>query len=115
MQYEQLEDGQRLNLPKPSIDTGMGLERITAVLQGKSTNYEIDLLRGIIENIAGLTGQDPDGENAASHKIIADHLRSVAFLIADGVCLPMKVAAMWCAVSCVGRCDMRIFLAQKSQ
>ena len=85
MQYEQLENGQRHNLPKPSIDTGMGLERITAVLQGKSTNYAIDLLRGIIENIAGLTGQDPDGENAASHKIIADHLRSVAFLIADGV------------------------------
>ncbi|RED52485.1 alanine--tRNA ligase [Aestuariispira insulae] len=90
MQYEQLNPGNRVNLPNPSIDTGMGLERITAVLQGKHNNYDIDLLRHIIESCADITNVDPDGPQAVSHKVIADHLRSAAFLIADGV-LPDKV------------------------
>ncbi len=85
MQYEQLAPGERVNLPRPSIDTGMGLERITAVMQGKHDNYEIDLMRSIIETSADLTNTDPDGDRAASHKVISDHLRSSAFLIADGV------------------------------
>ena len=85
MQYEQIEPGNRVDLPKPSIDTGMGLERVTAVLQGKHNNYDIDLLRAIIEASANLTNVDPDGPQAASHKVIADHLRASSFLIADGV------------------------------
>jgi alanyl-tRNA synthetase len=85
MQYEQLEPGERVELPKPSIDTGMGLERIAAVLQGKHDNYDVDLLRHIIETSAEFSGVDPDGEHAASHRVIADHLRATAFLIADGV------------------------------
>ncbi len=85
MQYEQFEGGKREALPKPSIDTGMGLERIAAVLQGKHNNYDIDLMRAIIDEIADLTGQSADGANHASHKVIADHLRSASFLIADGV------------------------------
>lgn len=89
MQYEQEpgEDGQpiRRPLPKPSIDTGMGLERMAALMQGKFTNYDIDLLRTIIENSADLTGVSPDGDQAASHRVIADHLRCSAFLLADGV------------------------------
>ena len=85
MQFEQVEAGRRVDLPRPSIDTGMGLERIAAVLQGKHDNYEIDLLRSIIEESAALTGQDPDGPLKVSHRVIADHLRASAFLIADGV------------------------------
>jgi alanyl-tRNA synthetase len=85
MQFEQMEGGERVSLPKPSIDTGMGLERIAAVLQGKHNNYDIDLMRAIIEASADLTGIDPDGAQAASHKVIADHLRASSFLIADGV------------------------------
>ncbi len=85
MQFEQFEDGSRRPLPKPSIDTGMGLERVTALLQGKTSNYDIDLLRSIIEHSADLTGVNPDGPQAASHRVIADHLRASAFLIADGV------------------------------
>lgn len=85
MQFEQFEGGERVNLPKPSIDTGMGLERIAAILQGKHNNYDIDLLRAIIEASANLTSIDPDGKQAASHRVIADHLRSAAFLMADGV------------------------------
>ncbi len=85
MQYEQI-DADTLNpLPKPSIDTGMGLERIAALLQGKTSNYGIDLLRDIIEHVADLTGVDPDGPQAASHRVIADHLRCASFLLADGV------------------------------
>ncbi|HYR65151.1 MAG TPA: alanine--tRNA ligase, partial [Reyranella sp.] len=67
------------------IDTGMGLERIAAVLQGKHNNYDIDLFRSLIEAVAHETGVDPDGPQAASHKVIADHLRTTSFLIADGV------------------------------
>ena len=72
-------------LPKPSIDTGMGLERLAAVLQGKHDNYDIDLMRALIEASAQASNDDPDGPNQVSHRIIADHLRSSAFLIADGV------------------------------
>lgn len=85
MQFEQFEDGTRKPLPKPSIDTGMGLERVTALLQGKYSNYDIDLIRTIIEHSAELTGVSPDGAQAPSHRVIADHLRAAAFLIADGV------------------------------
>jgi alanyl-tRNA synthetase len=85
MQYEQLESGVRNNLPKPSIDTGMGLERVAAVLQGKQDSYDIDLFVALIRAIAELTGVDPQGPHKASLRVIADHLRSSAFLIADGV------------------------------
>ncbi len=85
MQYEQLPDGKRVDLPKPSIDTGMGLERIAAVLQGTHDNYSIDLFRALIGAIAELTKVSPDGPQKASHRVIADHLRASAFLIADGV------------------------------
>lgn len=85
MQYEQMADGRRVALPKPSIDTGMGLERVAAVLQGKHDNYDIDLMRGLIEASARESGVDPDGVLKVSHRVIADHLRSAAFLIADGV------------------------------
>jgi alanyl-tRNA synthetase len=85
MQFEQLEPGKRVALPKPSIDTGMGLERIAAVLQGKHDNYDIDLLRGLIEASAEASRTSPDGKQAVSHRVIADHLRASSFLIADGV------------------------------
>ncbi len=85
MQYEQQADGTRLDLPRPSIDTGMGLERVTAVLQGKHDNYDIDLMRFLIEASAHESGVDPDGPHKVSHRVIADHLRSAGFLIADGV------------------------------
>jgi len=83
MQYEQVAAGRRLDLPRPSIDTGMGLERIAAVLQGTHDNYKIDLFGALIQAVADRTGVDPDGE--ASHRVIADHLRATSFLIADGV------------------------------
>jgi alanyl-tRNA synthetase len=85
MQYEALPDGTRIDLPKASVDTGMGLERIAAVLQGTHDNYNIDLFRAIIQAIAELTKVSPDGPQKASHRVIADHLRASAFLIADGV------------------------------
>jgi alanyl-tRNA synthetase len=85
MQYEQLPDGKRVDLPRPSIDTGLGLERMAAVLQGTYDNYKIDLFVALIEAIADLTGVDAEGERKASHRVIADHLRASAFLIADGV------------------------------
>jgi alanyl-tRNA synthetase len=85
MQYEQLPGGKRLDLPRPSIDTGMGLERIAAVLQGTHDNYSIDLFRAIIGAIAELTKVSADGPQKASHRVIADHLRASSFLIADGV------------------------------
>lgn len=89
MQFEQEPDGQggyiRKPLPKPSIDTGLGLERTAALMTGKLSNYDIDLLREIIEHSADLTGVDPDGKDAPSHRVIADHLRCAAFLLADGV------------------------------
>jgi len=85
MQYEQLPGGERVPLPKPSIDTGMGLERIASVLQGKTSNYDTDLFRALIEASASLTGVAADGAQAASHRVISDHLRAASFLIADGV------------------------------
>jgi len=89
MQYEQLASGERVQLPRPSVDTGMGLERIAAVLQGKHDNYDIDLFRSLIEASADASGVAADGPHAVSHRVIADHLRASAFLIADGV-LPSK-------------------------
>ncbi|MCF2524311.1 alanine--tRNA ligase [Bradyrhizobium sp. G127] len=85
MQFDQIAPGNRVALPKPSIDTGMGLERIAAVLQGKHDNYDIDLFVALIRAIAELTGADPQGEQKASLRVIADHLRASSFLIADGV------------------------------
>jgi len=84
MQYEQTAS-ERLALPKPSIDTGMGLERIAAVLQGKHDNYDIDLMRGLIMASAEASGTDADGPHNISHRVVADHLRAASFLIADGV------------------------------
>ncbi len=85
MQFEQVEPGVRNPLPKPSIDTGAGLERIAAVLQGKHDNYDIDLFVALIRAISELTGADPQGEQKASLRVIADHLRASSFLISDGV------------------------------
>ena len=85
MQYEQVTKEKRVALPKPSIDTGMGLERITAALQGTHDNFRIDLLRSIIEASAHATSTDPDGPYSISHRVIADHIRASSFLIADGV------------------------------
>jgi len=89
MQFEQMAGGARAPLPRPSIDTGMGLERIAAVLQGKHDNYDIDLFRALIMASADASGVAADGPHAVSHRVIADHLRASAFLIADGV-LPSK-------------------------
>ena len=85
MQYEQLSKDERVNLPKPSIDTGMGLERIAAVLQGTHDNYETDLFRALISAIVEKTGVPATGDAKASNRVIADHLRASSFLIADGV------------------------------
>jgi alanyl-tRNA synthetase len=85
MQFEQAADGSRTLLPKPSIDTGMGLERIAAVLQGVHSNYEIDLFRDLIAASEDATSTKAEGERQPSHRVIADHLRSSSFLIADGV------------------------------
>ena len=85
MQYDQQDDGSRIDLPKPAIDTGMGLERIAAVLQGTNDNYETDLFKELIMASGELSGVDPFGDHNTSHRVIADHLRSTSFLIADGV------------------------------
>ncbi|WP_432254273.1 alanine--tRNA ligase [Limimaricola sp. AA108-03] len=85
MQYEQFEDGTRRDLDAQSIDTGMGLERIGALLQGKHDNYDTDLMRSLIEASAHATSSDPDGDGRVHHRVVADHLRSTSFLIADGV------------------------------
>jgi len=85
MQYEQVTKEQRIDLPRPSIDTGMGLERVAALLQGKHDNYDIDLFRALIAASEEATGVKAEGERRASHRVIADHLRSASFLIADGV------------------------------
>ena len=85
MQFEQDADGTREALPKPSIDTGMGLERIAAVMQGVHDNYETDTFKALIGASESLTGIKSTGDHAASHRIIADHLRSSGFLMADGV------------------------------
>ena len=85
MQNEQLPDGTMRPLAMQSIDTGMGLERIGALLQGKHDNYDTDLMRALIEASAQATSTDPDGPDNVHHRVIADHLRSTSFLIADGV------------------------------
>ena len=85
MQFEQQADGTRQPLPKPSIDTGMGLERISAVMQGVHDNYDIDTFRALIAASENLTGVAAEGDARASHRVIADHLRSTGFLLADGV------------------------------
>ena len=85
MQYEQETPERRVPLPRPSIDTGMGLERMAAVMQGITDNYETDLFRVLIEASIAATGTDEGGDHAVSHRVIADHLRAAAFVIADGV------------------------------
>lgn len=85
MQYEQFEDGTRRDLPNQSIDTGMGIERVAALLQGTNDNYATDLMRSLIEASADASNSDPDGPGKTHHRVIADHLRSTSFLIADGV------------------------------
>jgi alanyl-tRNA synthetase len=85
MQYDQTAPGERAPLPRPSIDTGMGLERIAAILQGVTSNYDIDLFRALIDAVAEFTHVAPAGPHAASHRVIADHLRACSFLVADGV------------------------------
>ena len=85
MQYEQVTPDERIDLPKPSIDTGMGLERLAALMQGKHDNYDTDLMQALIHASADASNQATDGEHAVSHRVIADHLRATSFLIADGV------------------------------
>ncbi|MCX5516884.1 alanine--tRNA ligase [Kaistia defluvii] len=85
MQFEQTAPGNRVPLPRPSIDTGMGLERVAAVMQGVHDNYDIDLFKALIRASVEATGVPAEGANRASHRIIADHLRATSFLIADGV------------------------------
>src|SRR6185437_6395606 len=85
MQFEEGPPGVRRPLPRPSIDTGMGLERMAAVLQGKHDNYDIDIMRALILASAEAAGTDPDGPARIAHRVIADHLRSTSFLMADGV------------------------------
>ncbi len=84
-EFEDLADGTRINLKQRCIDTGMGLERISAILQGVHSNYEIDLFQNLIKSIADIANSDPNGPLKSSHNVIADHLRSMSFLIADGV------------------------------
>ncbi|HEY5237856.1 MAG TPA: alanine--tRNA ligase [Rhizomicrobium sp.] len=85
MQFEQIDEKTRVTLPKPSIDTGMGLERITAILQGVTDNYDIDLFRHLIAASVEMSDAPSVGEAKFSHRVIADHLRATSFLIADGV------------------------------
>ncbi len=85
MQFEELPDGRRVPLPRPSVDTGMGLERMAAILQGELSNYDIDLFRHLIGATAEILKIDPQGAQRASYRVIADHLRACSFLIADGV------------------------------
>jgi alanyl-tRNA synthetase len=85
MQFEQVTKEERVALPRPSIDTGMGLERIAAVLQGEHDNYDIDLFKALIRASEEATGVPAQGANRASHRVIADHLRASSFLVADGV------------------------------
>ena len=85
MQFEQVTLDERIDLPKPSIDTGMGLERIAAILQGEHDNYETDLFRNLIAASVELSGQPAEGGHGVSHRVVADHLRASSFLIADGV------------------------------
>ncbi|MGB0086442.1 MAG: alanine--tRNA ligase, partial [Rhodomicrobiaceae bacterium] len=85
MQYEQLSPGERIELPRPSIDTGMGLERVAAVLQGVHDNYDTDTFKALIKASVDASGVPADASHRISHRVIADHLRATSFLIADGV------------------------------
>jgi alanyl-tRNA synthetase len=85
MQFEEGPPGTRVPLPRPSIDTGMGLERTAAILQGVHDNYDTDTFRALIAASAEVTGEAPDGPHKVSHRVVADHLRSTSFLMADGV------------------------------
>ena len=85
MQFEQVSKDERINLPKPSVDTGMGLERISALLQGTHDNYETDHFKTLIKISSDLTKTKINKDNIASHRVIVDHLRASAFLIAEGV------------------------------
>ncbi len=85
MQFEQLAPDNRIDLPKPSVDTGMGLERIAAVMQGTHDNYQTDMMQALIHASAEASASDANGRHKVSHRVIADHLRATAFLIADGV------------------------------
>ncbi|MBP1851005.1 alanine--tRNA ligase [Rhizobium halophytocola] len=85
MQFDQIDATTRLDLPRPSIDTGMGLERMAAIMQGVTSNYETDLFRRLIAAVEEAIGSRAEGQAAASHRVIADHIRATAFLIADGV------------------------------
>jgi len=85
MQFEQIDSKTRIDLPKPSIDTGMGLERISAVMQGTHDNYQTDLFQSLIRTSSEISGTSPDGEYNVSHRVISDHLRATSFLITDGV------------------------------
>ncbi len=85
MQFEEGPPGTRVPLPRPSIDTGLGLERFAAILQGKHDNYDTDTFRALILASSEAVGQDPDGAFKTSHRVVADHLRSTSFLMADGV------------------------------
>ena len=85
MQFEQISKEKRINLPKPSVDTGMGLERIAALLQGTHDNYETDHFKKLINSISEAVKVKPDQKNVSSFRVIADHLRASSFLIAEGV------------------------------
>jgi len=85
MQFEQVDEKTRIDLPKPSIDTGMGLERIAAILQGQNNNYDVDLFRHLIAVSQDISGVKSEGDAKFSHRVITDHLRATSFLIADGV------------------------------
>ena len=85
MQYEQVSKDKRINLPKPSVDTGMGLERIAALLQGTHDNYQTDHFKKLISSIADVTKVDQVDNNISSFRVIADHLRASSFLLAEGV------------------------------
>ena len=85
MQFEQINKDKRINLPKPSVDTGMGLERIAALLQGTHDNYETDHFKKLIHSISDIVEKKPDTKNLSSFRVIADHLRASSFLIAEGV------------------------------
>jgi len=85
MQFEQINKDKRINLPKPSVDTGMGLERIAALLQGTHDNYETDHFKKLIQSISDIVEKKPNSNNLSSFRVIADHLRASSFLIAEGV------------------------------
>lgn len=85
MQFETLDNGTRINLPKPSIDTGMGLERIAAVMQGVHSNFQIDLFQSVIADICKLTTMEYSQNNTVHYNVIADHIRAITFMISDGI------------------------------